>query len=78
MTNEEKVKKIVSGNKFGESVSPYYTNKMYDAVLEMAEWKDEQWKLRAKTAFCLAKRCTHIPETQICDERRLFDNLIDK
>lgn len=44
----------------------------------MAEWKDEQWRLRAKTAFCLAKRCTHIPETDICDERRLFDNLIDK
>ena len=46
MSNNDKAKEITKKFGFGSSVSPYYTDRLYDAALEAMEWKQseiEQW-----------------------------------
>lgn len=50
MNNVEKGKELVQKYKFGNSISPIVNDRMYDAILEMAEWKDKQLK-ETKDAF---------------------------
>ena len=47
MTNEEKAKKLSSKCNFTIKES----NAAYNAALEIAEWKDEQWKKMLQDAF---------------------------
>lgn len=44
MDNIEKAKELVSKFKIGTSISPFVNDVMYDAILEMAKWKDEEVK----------------------------------
>ena len=60
MNNIEKGKELVQKYKFGDSISPIVNDRMYDAVLEMAEWKDEQFE-KQKKEF-LNKACEWLTE----------------
>ena len=42
MTNEEKAKEIVQKIKFSTNLHPVLNEKMYDAAMKMAEWKESQ------------------------------------
>ena len=86
MTNEGKSREISKkyGIKYdtitkeGKIIEMDKEHECYKSALEMAEWKDKVWRERAKTTFCLAKGCTNKCGTGLCEERILFDNLIDK
>ena len=79
MTDEEKAKKIT--DRIFES--GFNTNRTYydmakNAAMDMAEWKDEQWRLRAQTAFCASRGCVFQCGTTMCDARIAFDRLISQ
>lgn len=48
MNNVEKGNELIRKYKFGNRISPVVNDRMYDAVLEMAEWKDEEFSIERK------------------------------
>ena len=51
----------------------------YQSALEMAEWKDKQWKDKAQTAFCYVHNCIgqcHNP-AHPCELRQKFDDIMN-
>ena len=79
MTNEEKAKKITDGIfELGFNANRTYYDMAKNAAMDMAEWKDEQWRLRAQTAFCASRGCMFQCGTTMCDARIAFDRLISQ
>ena len=60
--------------------SEFVTSKeeIKEACMYMAQWKDKEWRERAQTTFCMVKGCIGKCGTGLCDERILFDELINK
>ena len=79
MTNEDKAKKITDGIfELGFNTNRTYYDMAKNAAMDMAEWKDEQWRLRAQTAFCASRGCMFQCGTTMCDARIAFDRLISQ
>lgn len=51
----------------------------YQSALEMAEWKDEQWKEKAQTAFCYVHNCIGQCNNpgRPCELRQKFDDIMN-
>ena len=79
MTDEEKVKQITDRIfKSGFNINRTFYDMAKNAAMDMAEWKDEQWRLRAQTAFCASRGCMFQCGTTMCDARIAFDRLISQ
>lgn len=80
MTDEEKAKELaIKATKYIDDNGKETYNAFVEAALqEMAEWKDEQWRLRAQTAFCASRGCMFQCGTTMCDARIAFDRLISQ
>lgn len=80
MTNKEKAVKLV------EHYKTRYDNTCYllwtdleDIAVQMAEWKDEQWKEKAQTAFCYVHNCIGQCHNTVCscELREKFDDIMN-
>lgn len=79
MTNEEKAREIARNNTlYGDTDNLSKIDECYIAAMEMAAWKDGQWRLRAQTAFCASRGCMFQCGTTMCDARIAFDRLISQ
>ena len=80
MTNEYKAKEIAreKSQSYGFGLNYDSSVECYESAMAMAEWKDEQWRLRAQTAFCASRGCMFQCGTTTCDARIAFDRLISQ
>ena len=72
MNNVEKGKELVQKYKFGDSISPIVNDRMYDAVLEMAYWKD-QWFESLLTELMI---CAQQGYTQCASDEMVIKEMI--